>query len=96
MEQIDAAGHMAGLNKAGADVFRRARRTGVDRVDVQLVVIQDIAANHRALQKMHVVEAIYNARGIIKILQCAFAVFAFFDIDDVNCRACCTVVDLFA
>ena len=66
-------------------MFRRARQTGIERVEVQFARVNDIARHHRALEKMDIVQTFNNACGIIKVLQIAFAVFVVFHVDNMHC-----------
>ena len=67
----------------------RARKAAIQRVQIHLAVIDHIAANHRALVKVDIVQIVDQARGIIKVLRRAFAVVQRDGIYDMHRRPRC-------
>ena len=65
-------------------MLRRAHHAGVERVEVHLERIGNVARHHRPLEEMDVVEAVDEARGVVDVLQQRFAVFALLDIDQMH------------
>ncbi len=74
-------------------MFHGACAAGVDGVQVHFHVVGDVTAHHGTLQEMDVVQPFGDARCIMQILNCAFAVFVAFDIDHVHGSAGGAVVN---
>ena len=64
----------------------RARQAGIERVDVHVVIVGDIAADHRALEEVHVVQILGQPGCVIQILRGGIAVFVAFQIHDMHRR----------
>ena len=62
----------------------RARAAGVERVEVHLQRVGNVARHHGALQEMQVVEHVDDPRRIVQVLHRAFAVIAARRIDHVH------------
>jgi hypothetical protein len=77
-------------------MFRRAHHAGVERVEIHIEWVGNIARHHRPLEKMDVVQPIHDARCVINVLQQRFAVFAFFDVDEMHGGTGGTVMDALA
>jgi hypothetical protein len=56
-------------------MFRGAGAAGVDRVQVHLVIVEDVPADHGPLQEMDIVHAIDDACGVVEVLHGGIAVF---------------------
>ncbi len=82
-----AGGTCVEFEERGADMLGGAGAAGVDRVEVHLEIVGDVAAHHRPLVEMDVVEFFDDARGVIKVLRRRFAVLVLLYIDDVDRRA---------
>ena len=65
-------------------MFRRAHHAGVERVEIHIERIGDVARHHRPLEEMDVVEPVDDARGVVDVLQQRLAVFALLDIDEMH------------
>jgi hypothetical protein len=59
---------MVGVHETGSDVFCRAGCSRIDRVEVHQAVVADVARDHRALEKVHVIKLVNNACGILQVL----------------------------
>ncbi len=81
-----ASGTKSGFGERGADMLGGAGAAGVDRVEVHLAVVGDVAGNHGALQEVDVVQPVGDAGGVVQVLQGGFAVAAAVDIDQVHRR----------
>ena len=67
-----------------ADMLRRAHHAGVERVEVHIERIGNVARHHRPLEEMDVVEPVDDAGGVIDVLQQRLAVFALLDVDQMH------------
>jgi hypothetical protein len=63
------------VGKGRADMFRGARQAGVERVEVHLHEVRDLAADHGALEEMDVVEVMGEPRGVVEVGRGGGAVF---------------------
>ena len=61
-----------------------AHHAGIERVEVHIERIGNVARHHRPLEEMDVVEPLDDAAGVIDVLQQRFAVFALLDIDQMH------------
>jgi hypothetical protein len=68
-------------------MLRGAREAGVERVHVHLVVVGHVAADHRALEEVDVLEVLGEPRGVVEIARRGFAVVAADRVDDMDRRA---------
>jgi hypothetical protein len=75
-------------------MFGGAGQAAVERVQVHLLVVDHIAADHRALVEMDVVQIVDQPRRIIQILRGGFAVVQRDRIDDMHGRPGGAVVDV--
>ena len=67
-------------------MFDRARNRGVERVDVKLLHIEDIARDQHTLKEMHVVERLGDAGGLIEVSDLGVSVTALGGIDEIHRR----------
>ena len=67
-----------------ADMFRRAHHAGIERVEVHIERVGNVARHHRPLEEMDVVEPVDDARGVVDVLQQRLAVFALLDVDQMD------------
>ena len=65
-------------------MFHRARAARVDGIEIHFHVIEDVAADHRTLQEMDVVQLVGDAGGIVQILHSGIAVFLPVDVHNMN------------
>ena len=75
-------------------MFGGARAAGIDRIQIHLEVVGDVAAHHRALHEMQIVELVGNARGIMQVLHATFAVGAPVHLDQMHSGTGSAVMDL--
>ena len=68
-------------------MLRRAHHAGVERVEVHIERIGDVARHHRPLEEMDVVEPLDDARRVVDVLQQRLPVFVLLDIDQMHRRA---------
>jgi hypothetical protein len=61
------AGRRRRVGKGRADMFRGARQAGVERVEVHLDEVRDLAADHGALEEMDVVEVMGEPRRVVEV-----------------------------
>ena len=86
MQHLEAIGDMGGVTERGADMLFRACQAAVKRVEVHLAIVLHIAADHRALVEMDIVEIIDEAGSIIEILRGRLPVVMRDRIDDMHRR----------
>ena len=67
-----------------ADMLRRAHHAGVERVEVHIERVGNVARHHRPLEEMDVVEPVDDARRVVDVLQQRLAVFALLDVDEMH------------
>ena len=84
MQKLKTARDMGRIAEAGADVFAGARKATIERVDVHIVVIDHIAADHGALIEVDIVQIVDQPRGIIQILRGAVPILQSDRIDDMD------------
>ena len=65
-------------------MLRRPHHAGVERVEIHLERIGNVARHHRPLEEVDVVEALDEARRVVNVLQQRFAVLALLDIDQMH------------
>ena len=82
--------------EAGADMLGRAHHAGVERVEIHLERIGNVARHHRPLEEMDVVQPLDETRGVVNVLQQRFAIFALLDIDHMHGSTRRAVVDALA
>ncbi len=70
-----------------------AGAAGIEGVEIHLAVVGDVAADHRALDEMDIVEPVGDAGGVEKILHRGIAVAAGCDIDQRHRRTSGAVMD---
>ena len=73
-------------------MLRGARKAAVKRVEVHLLVVHHIAADHGALVEMDVVQIVDQPRRIIQILRRRLAIVQRDRIDDMHRRPCRAVM----
>jgi hypothetical protein len=61
VQKLHAARDMRGVGKTGADMLGGAGAAGIERVEVHLEIVGDVAADHRALEEVHIVERMGDA-----------------------------------
>jgi hypothetical protein len=70
-------------------MLRGSATAGIERVQIHLEIVDDVAADHGALEEMHIVERMGEPRRVIKILRGGFAVAPVLDIDHMHRRTGC-------
>ena len=73
-----------------------ARHAGVERVEIHLQRVGNVARHHRPLEEMDVVQPVDDAGGVVDVLQQALSVFALLDVDQMHRRARRAVVHALA
>ena len=84
VQHLQRRAHMMRFGEGGPDMFQRAGRAGIDGVQIHLEIVGDVAAHHRALQEVDIVEHIGDPRRIMQVLHCALAVIAPLHIDHMH------------
>ena len=74
-------------------MFGRASTASVDGVQIHLTVVGDVAAHHRTLDEVHIVEFMGDTGRVMQILHGAVAVRAPVRFDHIHRSACSAVVD---
>ena len=74
VDEIHAALEMRGIGKNSCrHAVGGAGAAGIDGVDVHVEIVGDVAANHGALEEMHIVERVGDPRRVIEVLRGGFA-----------------------
>ena len=94
MQHLEAMRHERGFRKRNTDVFGGTGTAGIDRVQVHLEVIGNIAAHHGALNKVQIVELVADPRGVMKILHPAFPIGSSVHINQMHSCTGGTVMNL--
>ena len=84
VEHLQCGRDVLAHGEGRADMFRRAHHAGVERVEVHIERVGNVARHHRPLEEMDVVEPVDDARGVVDVLQQRLAVFALLDVDEMN------------
>jgi len=74
-------------------MFGSAGYAGVDCVDIQLIVINNVTRHHGSLEEMCMFEMLCQNSRIVQILEGRVAIFVVFHIHNVNCRTGCAVMN---
>ena len=67
VDQPDGRPHVAGLGKRCPDVLPGAGNAGIDRVQVEFEIVLYVAADHRALEEVDVVQVLHEAGRIVEV-----------------------------
>ena len=65
-------------------MLRRAGQTGVERVRVHVEIVDHVAADHRPLEEVDVVEVMGEPRGVMEIPGGGVAIIAGQRVDDMD------------
>ena len=84
--EIETAPGVGGLGDRGADMLRRAGAAGIDRVEVELEIVCQVARHHRTLQKVDVVQPVGDPSRVEEIRHSALAVAPPIGLDHVHRR----------
>ena len=78
--------HKFSFGKADANMFCCSFDRRIDRIEIQISRIGNIARNHRTLKEMDIIHLLNNPRSIINIGKVGFAIFILGNINNMNRR----------
>lgn len=84
MQQLHCRFDVARVGEGGTDVLLGARAAGVDGVEVHLQIVGNIAAHHRALHEVDIVQCVADPGGVMQILHGAITIVAAVDVDHMH------------
>ena len=84
VQKVETARHMGRVRKRCTHMLGCARKTGVERVDIHVIVVKHIAADHRPLEEVNVIKVMRDPRRVIKILRRGIAILVPLQIDDMH------------
>ena len=87
---------MLGRDPARTDMFGGAGHAGITGVEVHLGRVHQIAANHRALEEVQMLERVHHARDVVQIERGRVAVFAAVRVHHMHRRAGRAEIDTIA
>ena len=96
MQNVKSRGHGIGVKEAGADVLFGAGKAGIERVQIHIDVVDHIAAHHRALVEVDVIQIINQARRVIQVLRGGIAVIQRDRVNDMHSSPCCAEMHIAA
>ena len=78
--------HKFSFGKADANMFCCSFDRRIDRIEIQIGRIGNIARNHRTLKEMDIIHLLDNPCSIINIGKVGFAIFILGNINNMNRR----------